>query len=88
MSGQICSACEFCEPTESEPYAYLAINCTNIPGFEDFPTDCVSPAKLFDTECIDNSTSTFAPSTTSAAHPKILPPYMATIIIAIFFILW
>jgi hypothetical protein len=66
----------------------LAINCTNIPGFEDFPTDCVSPAKLFDTECIDNSTSTFAPSTTSAAHPKILPPYMATIIIAIFFILW
>jgi hypothetical protein len=84
MSGQMCSACEICEPTESEPYAYMAINCTNIPGFKDFPTDCVS--SLLDAECIDNST--FTPSTTSAAHPKILPPYMATIFVAISFILW
>jgi hypothetical protein len=86
MSGQMCSACEICrEPTESEPYVYVAVNCTNIPGFEDFPTDCGSPAKLFDAECLN--ASTFTP-TTSAAYPKILPPYMASIFVAISFILW
>ena len=85
MSGQMCSACEMC-PTESELYSDFAFNCTNIPGFEDFPTDCGSPGRLFDAECMN--ASTFAPSTPSAAHPKILPASLATIFIAISFILW
>jgi hypothetical protein len=84
VNGQRCSACDICkQPTQSEPVAYTSLDCTNIPGLEDFPTDCESYANFLGLEGCMPSTSAAHPSTT-----VILPAFMAVIFVALSSILW
>ena len=91
VNGQMCDSCDVCkQATLIDPYHCVAVDCTNIAGFENFSTDCQGYSNFFGFgACVPDDPCT-APST-SAVYPStfvIFPASMATIIIAISCMLW
>jgi hypothetical protein len=80
VDGKACGECEICkQPTQDDPVGYAAVDCSNVAGFEDLPTDCESVNEFM------------ALGGCSAAHPMtavIVPGFMVTIFAAVSLLLW